>query len=376
MGNNAPEEEGPMTRPLRGRSLLFCVLCLCIGYSQAAELPKTKWKVMRNPAKHGWSPEKLKAAFDFAKASGSSALMVVQDGAVVKEAGAIDKKISSYSIRKSLVSALYGIYSAEGVIDINQTLEQLGIDDNPPALTKGEQQARIVDLLRARSGVYHPVDFETQYMIKIRPDRGSHAPGTFWYYNNWDFNVLGTILEKKTGQPLGEAFYRRIALPIGMQDFKPTDVYYIAGPISMHRAYHFEITARDLARFGLLYLRKGKWGNRQIIPEAWVEKNTHADEMIRWHDADAGGYENLWWLEYKGSHIYGSGLPAGSYAASGAGVHVVMVIPSRRLVIVNRVNNDPPQKDPQTVALPGEKPLLPTAKMGEILKMILDAEKP
>jgi CubicO group peptidase (beta-lactamase class C family) len=358
---------------LNRMSLAFVIFFLMCR-AQAAEVPKSEWKVMRNPAKHGWSPNKMKEALDFAKACGSSALMVVEDGVIVSQAGDIDRKISSYSVRKSLISALYGIYSSEGVLDISQTLEQLGIDDNPPSLTEDEKQATIVDLLRARSGVYHPVDFETQYMIKMRPQRGSHPPGSFWYYNNWDFNVLGTILEKKTGLSIGEAFYRRIAVPIGMQDFKPEDIYYMEGPISMHRAYHFEITARDLARFGLLYLRKGRWGNKQIVPEAWVEKNTHASEMIRWHDVDAGGYENLWWLEYKGAHLYGNGLPAGTYAASGAGVHVVMVIPSRRLVIVNRVDNDPPQKDPKTVAATAEHTIVSTARMGEILKLILAAQ--
>jgi CubicO group peptidase (beta-lactamase class C family) len=352
--------------------LCFCFLLLS-AFSQSAEIPKSKWKVMKDPAKHGWSAEKLKAAREFAKASGVSALMVVEDGVVVDQSGDIDKKISSYSVRKSLISALYGIYSAEGVIDINQTLEQLGIDDNPPSLTPEEKQARIVDLLRARSGVYHSVDFETQYMISIRPQRGSHPPGTFWYYNNWDFNALGTIFEKKTGLSIGEAFYRRIALPIGMQDFKPEDVYYMDGPLSMHRAYHFEITARDMARFGLLYLRKGRWGNKQIIPKAWVEKNTHADEMIQWHGNDAGGYENLWWLEYKGTSLYGNGFPAGTYVASGAGVHIAMVIPSLKLVIVSRVNNDPPKKDAATVVATAEHTIVSTAKMGEIVRMILAA---
>jgi len=358
----------------RNRFLLFFAILLLICSSQGAELPKSKWKVMKNPARHGWSIEKVKAALDFARASGSSAVMIVQDGLVVDQFGDIDKKISSYSVRKSLISALYGIYSAEGVIDINQTLEQLGIDDNPPGLTKGEKQARIVDLLRARSGVYHPVDFETQYMIKIRPQRSSHPPGTFWYYNNWDFNVLGTILEKKTGLSIGEAFYRRLAVPIGMQDFRPEDVYYMDGPISMHRAYHFEITARDMARFGLLYLRKGRWKNKQIIPEAWVEKNTHTDEMIQWHGLDAGGYENLWWLEYHGASLYGSRLPAGMYVASGAGVHIVMVIPSLKLVIVSRVDNDPPLKNAPTVVATAEHTIVSTAKMGEIVRMILTAQ--
>src|SRR6266496_374075 len=175
-----------MTIRLDRLLLSFIITFLLTCCSRAAELPKEKWKVMANPAKHGWSPQKMKAAVDYAKASGSSALMVVQDGVVVAEAGDIDRKISSYSFRKSLISALYGIYSAEGTIDINQTLAQLGIDDNPPSLTKDEKQARIVDLLRARSGVYHPVDFETEYMIKqgpraeaTRPERsGTTTTGT------------------------------------------------------------------------------------------------------------------------------------------------------------------------------------------------------
>src|ERR1700674_3965198 len=102
-----------------------------------------------------------------------------QGGEVVDEWGDFDQKLDSYSVRKSLLSALYGIYSSEGMIDINETLEQLGIDDSPDPLTKEEKQARIVDLLRARSGVYHAVDFETESMKKGRPARGSHAPGTY-----------------------------------------------------------------------------------------------------------------------------------------------------------------------------------------------------
>ena len=69
------------------RFLISFVIPLVICCTQAAELPKSKWKVMKNPAKHGWSPEKMKAALDFAKASGSSALMVVEDGLIVDEIG-------------------------------------------------------------------------------------------------------------------------------------------------------------------------------------------------------------------------------------------------------------------------------------------------
>jgi CubicO group peptidase (beta-lactamase class C family) len=334
--------------------------------------PGKSWRQVSSVERAGWSKEKLAAAHEYADSIHSSAVMIVQGGEVVDQWGDIDRKISSYSIRKSLISALYGIYSAEGAIDINQTLEQLGIDDSPDPLTKEEKQARVIDLLRARSGVYHLVDFETDLMKKNRPERGSHAPGTFWYYNNWDFNVVGTIFEKKTGLKIGEAFYRRIAKPIGMQDFQPGDVYYLGGPTSVHPAYHFEITARDLARFGMLYLRHGRWSQKQIVPEAWVEKSSHTSEMVKLNGVDLGGYEYLWWVEYGGVHFPESTLP-GMFSARGAGGHYLLVVPTLDLVIVNRVDNDPPVRDSRTVAETADRTLVSKAQFGHLAKLILDA---
>src|SRR5579863_1754655 len=199
----------------RVRSLIFLSLLQIVlllsdadGQSTAAQtqshdtFPGKTWQRLSSSGQAGWSKEKLAAARAYANSDSihTSAVMIVQGGKVVDQWGDIDQKISSYSVRKSLLSALYGIYSADGVIDINQTPEQLGIDDSPDPLTKEEKQARVVDLLRARSGVYHVVDFKTDSMKKSRPARGSHPPGTFWYYNNWDFNVLGTIFEKGRGR--------------------------------------------------------------------------------------------------------------------------------------------------------------------------------
>lgn len=334
--------------------------------------PGKTWTTVPTLREAGWSQGKLALARQYGDAIRSSAVMIVQGGQIVEAWGDVDKKISSYSVRKSLISALYGIYSAEGAIDINQTLEQAGIDDSPDALTKEEKGARIVDLLRARSGVYHAVDFETDAQKRERPARGSHVPGTFWYYNNWDFNVLGSIFEKKTGLRIGEAFYQRIAKPIGMEDFQPTDVYYLGGQVSIHPAYHFEITARDLARFGLLYLRHGRWLDKQIVPEAWVAKSSQAHEMVKFHGVETGGYEYLWWVEYGGAHLPEGSLP-GMYSARGAGGHYVLVVPSLDLVIVNRVDNDPPVKDSKSVAELAMRPLVDNAKFGHLVKLILDA---
>jgi CubicO group peptidase (beta-lactamase class C family) len=343
-----------------------------------ATFPGTSWTHIAPLKEAGWSQEKLAAARAYADADSihTSAVMIVQGGKVVDQWGDFDKKIDCYSIRKSLLSALYGIYSAEGVIDVDQTLEQLGIDDSPNPLTKEEKQARIVDLLRARSGVYHPVDFETESMQKSRPARGSHTPGTFWYYNNWDFNVLGTIFEKKTGMKIGDAFYQSIAKPIGMEDFQPSDVFYFGGPLSIHPAYHFEITARDMARFGLLYIRHGRWNGKQIVPEAWIEKSSHANEMVKSDGADHGGYEYLWWVDYGGVHFPEVSLP-GIYSARGNGAHYIFIIPTLDMVIVHRTDNDPPVKDAKTIteianrASPASQN---RAQFGHLVKLILDAQ--
>jgi CubicO group peptidase (beta-lactamase class C family) len=338
--------------------------------------PGRSWHRSSSLQAAGWSEEKLAAAREYAAGDSihTSAVMVVQGGEVVDQWGDIDKKIDSYSVRKSLLSALYGIYASEGVIDTNQTLEQVGIDDSPDPLTKEEKQARIVDLLRARSGVYHPVDFETKSQIEDRPTRGSHAPGSFWYYNNWDFNVLGTIFEKKTGLKIGDAFYRRIAKPIGMEDFKPSDVFYFGGPASIHPTYHFEITARDLARFGLLYLRHGRWKQHQIIPEAWVEKSSHASEMIQAGGTNLGGYEYLWWVDYGGIHFPEVSLP-GIYSARGSGAHFLFIIPTLDLVVVHRTDNDPPVRDAKTIADIANRfsTSKARAEFGHMLRLILDA---
>jgi len=376
-----------MGSPFRFLTICFCCLqsvlvARAAGQSAAAQtkidsFPGNAWRQVSSLEKAGWSKEKLLAARGYADADSihTSAVMIVQGNEVVDEWGDIYKKIDSYSVRKTLLSALYGIYSSEGVIDINQTLEQLGIDDSPDPLTKEEKQARVVDLLRARSGVYHLVDFETESMAKNRPARGSHGPGTFWYYNNWDFNVLGTIFEKKTGLKIGQAFYQRIAKPIGMQDFQPDDVFYFGGPASIHPTYHFEMTARDMARFGLLYLRHGRWNGKQIVPEDWVDKSSHASEMVMSNGVDLGGYEYLWWVDYGGVHFPEVFLP-GIFSARGAGAHYILIIPTLDLVVVHRTNNDPPVRDAKTVAEIANRGSVSKdrAEFGHLVKMILDAQ--
>ena len=334
------------------------ILAFC-AFSFAQTYPSKSWDRIRNPERVGWSGVDLKKARDYSATIATSAVMVVLDGKVLDEWGETSARFNVHSIRKSFLSALYGIHIREGLINPAETMQQLGIDDNEPSLTTVEKQATLMSLLRARSGVYHPALYETASMKAARPQRGSHAPDTFWYYNNWDFNVLGTVFERKTKNSLFREFKARIADPIGMQDFRLEDCAYVTGADSVYPAYPFRMTARDMARFGLLFLRRGAWRGKTVIPPEWVDESTRSYSDAR----GSGGYGYLWWVAVEGRHLPNVTLN-GAYSARGAGGHYILVVPDRKLVIVHRVNTDI-----QGRSVSGQQ-------FGQLVKLILDARRP
>ena len=119
------------------------------------------------------SAPKLDAARHYADRLRTTAVIAIHDGHLVAEWSATHKRISGHSVRKSLVSALYGIAVQKGLININRTLAELGIDDHNPPLSDQEKQARLADLLTARSGIYHPSIKDDNGEA---PARGSHPP--------------------------------------------------------------------------------------------------------------------------------------------------------------------------------------------------------
>jgi CubicO group peptidase (beta-lactamase class C family) len=312
------------------------------GYGQV--YPAVNWQKTDAPGRLGWSSKKLAQARAYSEAIGSAAVMIVDDGVVVAAWGDVTRKFKCHSMRKSLLSALIGIHVDAGNIDLAQTLEELGIDDYEPSLTLEEKQATVGDLIKARSGIYHAALGENQMMKDMRPARHSHAPGTFWYYNNWDFNALGTIFEQETSTTIFAEFDRRFAKPLQMEDFNVSDCRYVSSDdvgkpfLSQHNYYNFRMSARDLARFGLLFLREGRWRDRQIIPADWVRQST-ASYSQRGID---GGYGYMWWTGVKGGLFQNVVVNKHSYYASGWGGQKIIVLPYRKLVIVHRVNTDGP----------------------------------
>jgi CubicO group peptidase (beta-lactamase class C family) len=253
------------------------------------------------------------------------AFVALKDGALLAQWGDVDVPINTHSVRKSLLSALYGIAIDKGLIRLDATLADLGIDDAKAPLTMIEKSATVRDLLMARSGIYIEAAGEVQGMKDRRPRRGSKKPGEFFYYNNWDFNVLGVIFERQTKLTIGQALSAWIAQPVGMTQFKPGNVVYDQPGYSEHRQFIVYMTASDLARFGMLYANGGRWRDRQVVPQAWVDESTRAySDVVDMKPFDAYGY--LWWIDRDDDVIW----------ADGWGGQFLIVDAKRHLALVSR----------------------------------------
>jgi CubicO group peptidase (beta-lactamase class C family) len=320
-----------------GRAMLVASLAWCGDARGVTEVfPDAEWSAV-DPAAAipRWHGDGLERVGQLAKQLSSSALFVVQGGRVVYSWGRASTPLPIHSVRKSLLSALYGPAVAKGQIDLRATLRDLKIDDVAPGLTPTETAATVRDLLEARSGVYHPAAYETASMQKNRPPRGSHAPGTFWYYNNWDFNALGAIFKQRTGVDVFAAFAAQLAAPLRLQDFRAADAKWVSEEVSRYPAYTFRLSARDLARIGYLYLRRGRWRDAQIVPTAWIDES-----LTAYSDANPGvGYGYLWWIA-QGTKQFGAPVGKRSFSARGNHGQYVIVAPDLDLVVVHLRESD------------------------------------
>lgn len=273
--------------------------------------------------------------------------------------GNIARTINVHSVRKSILSVLMGIYSDRGQINVMKTLAELKIDDKDN-LSTIEKQATVQQLLQARSGIYHLAAYETKEMAVLRQPRGSFKPGERWYYNNWDFNALGTIFNKFTDKTVFEALRDDLAKPLMFEDFSYSfDTNFHYDSISIHPAYVIHLSARDLARVGLLMARNGRWGNRQIVSEKWVTESTKSYSET---DRPGIGYGYLWWIGTDRMHFQ-TRFPGKVYSARGYQGQYMIVDPVRDLVIVHLVDSRS-----------GSRRNVSSKQFGELLKRILQAK--
>ena len=326
-------------------ALLFALSLLAVPASAA---PSHDAFERITPAEAGYSAGRLAALSELLSRSGSESMLLLKDGRVFFEWGDIHRKRLVHSIRKPLLHALIGRALGDGCLDLGRSVGDYGIDERPPGLTAQEKSATLRQLLQSRSGVYLPAAAESEGMSASRPQRGSHAPGTHWYYNNWDFNVAGAIYEQCAGRRVHEAFGELIARPLGMRDYAgriyswpnedaaippEADGFRRLEPErSRYGAWHFRLSAHDLALFVQLYLQRGRWQGEQLVPAAWIDESTQPISMIEpeWGHA----YGQLWdvLVPEPGQR------PA--FFHTGVGVHMLGVYPELGLVMVHRVDTE------------------------------------
>ncbi len=320
-----------MRMKLKQTYTILIISILLLNNFTYSQNPKENWEKFKHIEQSGFSKEKLAIAKTYYDSLNSSAFLIIQNGKVVADWGDVNRRFIVHSTRKAILNSLYGIYSENGTIDLNKTIGEIGITDKD-SLSELEKSAKIIHLLKARSGIYHKAAAEPSWVDDYRPERNTVKPDSLWFYNNWDFNVLGSIFEQLTKTSIYEALYNDIATPLGMQDYRILDgEYYYEIEYSNHPAYHLKMSARDLARYGQLFLQQGLWNNKQIFSKNWVANSTYPTSKH-----GGGGKIGRWygWL-WNVSEYY---QDYKMYYAAGVGGQFLAIFPTEDLILVNLSN--------------------------------------
>jgi CubicO group peptidase (beta-lactamase class C family) len=313
--------------------------------AQKTPFPTPEWAdISRNPdalSRAGYDPAALRGAWEFVRDNANTTgLVVIDRGQMVFQFGDISELSYLASVRKSILAMLYGKWVENGTIDLDATLEDLGVDDIG-GLLPIERQATVDHLITARSGVYHPASNGGDNLADA-PERGSQTPGEYMLYNNWDFNAAGAVFEQLTGRSIYDEIQAQLAIPLGFQDWDRSAQRKSGNlSISKNPAYHMWISTRDMARIGYLMLHDGNWDGRQVISEEWVTRIrstvTPLEEMnpVRRRDGYFG-YGYMWWT-WDGPRAVGPF--EGAYTARGAVGQWITVLPAVDIVIAHKTNS-------------------------------------
>lgn len=299
--------------------------------------PGKDWERIPDPAAVGWSKAGLDSVRAMLQTLPSTGFMAIYGGRVLFEYGNIDTLTYLASVRKSILSMLFGNYVASGKVNLDKTLAELGIDDIG-GLTDAEKQATARHLITARSGVYHPASNPGDNLASA-PPRGSQKPGTYQLYSNWDFNAIGYIFEQETGRNIYDALETDLAIPLGFQDWD-RQAQRKSGDTTRSRylAYHMYLSTRDMARIGYLMLRNGNWNGKQLIPQDWIKETTRAVTPVHEMNPESYrdgpfGYGYLWWV-WDGE--WNRGPYEGGYSGLGAVGQHITVLPKLDLVVAHK----------------------------------------
>jgi CubicO group peptidase (beta-lactamase class C family) len=271
----------------------------------------------------------------------TDAVLVVYDGKIIGERYAEgfnkDSRLMGWSMTKSVTSALVGILVKEGKLDVDKAAPVAGWQSDD------RNKITLNHLLQASSGLawsesYFSPTADFHKMFIKSDDKGgfalskelAHEPGTFFQYSSGTTNIISRIIR----QTVGDSTYYKFA---SEKLFKKIGMNHMvmepdASGTFVGSSYSFA-TARDWARFGLLFLNDGVWNGEAILPAGWVKYSTTPAPA-----ADLGKYGAQWWLNAgdPGNQLLRKypDLPPDTYWADGFEEQYVMVIPSKKLVVV------------------------------------------
>jgi CubicO group peptidase (beta-lactamase class C family) len=286
------------------------------------------------------------------RASDTHAFIVIRDNQVLYEdyfnGFARDSLCTSWSLSKSVTSALVGIAISEGYI---KSLDDPITNYLPELKGQGFDAITIRNLLTMGSGIRYRLSFfpwDEFVLAGYYPDLRQlllsdlkilEPPGQSFHYNNFNVELIGMILERTTHRAPSQYLQEKLWQPIGME-------YSATWSVDSEQD-GFEITpillnarAIDLAKFGRLYLNNGNWEGKQMIPAQWVVESTTRDPndhrpwetFSRWQ-SNGGYYKYFWWGISHEQNDY-------SYMGIGTYGQFIFVSPKTKVVIVRTADKD------------------------------------
>ena len=282
--NNGLQFSGPghwpatINRIIVACAKLFCgvLMALSIGGCNVhqAAFRGESIEAFTSAADAGFDRNELNDLTEFIrKHSATTGLAVLYKGKMAYSYGDLQKVSYIASCRKSVLCMLYGKYVMDGTIDLNQTIGSLGISERD-GLMPLEKKATVNDIIASRSGVFH-VASNGGYDKDNFLERGSVEPGSYYVYNNWDFNVAGHIFELYAQKSIYEELETQLAIPLGFEDWNIDNQKKSGNKSkSQYLAYHMYLSTRDMAKIGQLMLNEGQWSGKQLISKEWIKRTT------------------------------------------------------------------------------------------------------
>lgn len=280
------------------------------------------WETV-DPASVGWSQDAIDELASFLEVNNSRTFALVIGGRIAAESywagAAVDTPQEIASCQKSVVSTLCGIAVDRGLLTVDDPVSDY-LDPGWSAADPADERAiTIRHLLSMTSGL-------NQDTLEVVA-----APGTAWGYNTTAYQKLRPVLEAASGEGIDSLNRSWLWEPIGVSGAsrwrERTGNGALALDATGSRLWSLEMTARDMARFGLLVQRRGTWGSEQVVATEWF------DEALAPSQTMNPSYGYLWWLA---GAIDQPDVPDDLVAALGALDQKIYVVPSFDCVLVRQ----------------------------------------